>query len=108
MSTGCSGDLAFAASRGIFSDGDGAYRNGLDCRWAITPSLPHTRVRVVITQLDLLDAGDRLEICTLPPRTHAAHVHRCHHALAIPRPRQPPAALACGTAPPPRRLAAHF
>lgn len=62
MSTGCSGDLAFAASRGIFSDGDGAYRNGLDCRWAITPSLPHTRVRVVITQLDLLDAGDRLEI----------------------------------------------
>ena len=62
MSTGCSGSLSLTGSRGIFSDGDGPYRNGLDCRWRINPALPHTNVRVVITQLDLLDAQDRVEI----------------------------------------------
>ena len=68
MSTGCSGDLSLTASRGIFSDGDGTYRNGLDCRWRLAPALPNTNVRVVITQLGLLDAHDKLEICTRPPK----------------------------------------
>ena len=62
MSTGCSGDLTMTSSRGVFSDGDGAYRNGLDCRWKIEPAMANTNVRVVITQLGLVDQADRLEI----------------------------------------------
>lgn len=62
MSAGCSGELALSAARGVFSDGDGPYRNGLDCRWTITPALPHTNVRVTLTALGLVDNHDRVEI----------------------------------------------
>merc|ERR1719453_476389 len=62
MSTGCSGDLTMVGSRGVFSDGEGKYRNGLDCRWKIAPSLTNTFVTVIVTRLELLDAADRLEI----------------------------------------------
>ena len=62
ISTGCSGDLSLTAARGVFSDGDGKYRNNLDCRWKIQPTLANTYVRVVVTQLELLDAGDKLEV----------------------------------------------
>ena len=62
ISTGCSGELTLASARGVFSDGDGKYRNNLDCRWVLAPTLPNTYVRVVITQLELLDSGDKLEV----------------------------------------------
>jgi len=69
MSAGCSGHLSLSSARGVFSDGDGTYRNGLDCRWRLAPSLPHTQVRVVITLLDLLDPDDKIEIYDGPDLT---------------------------------------
>jgi len=62
MSTGCTGEVTMSASRGVFSDGDGKYRNNLDCRWKLAPTLPNSYVRVIITQLELLDSNDKLEI----------------------------------------------
>ena len=62
MGSGCSGDLVLTGTRGVISDGIGRYRNSLDCRFGLRPTLAHTVVRVVLTQLELLDDGDRLEI----------------------------------------------
>jgi len=62
MSSGCSGDLTLTGSQGVFSDGSGRYRNSLDCQFKLQPSTAHTVVRVVLTELELLDDGDRLEV----------------------------------------------
>ena len=62
MTSGCSGVATLTGSRGVFSDGDGPYRNSLDCKWTISPSLPNSNVLLVLTQLELLDDGDKLEI----------------------------------------------
>ena len=48
--------------RGTFSDGDGAYRNNLDCKWTIKPTLPNTVVMLFVTELELVDDADRLEV----------------------------------------------
>jgi len=62
MDAGCSGDLSLTGSRGAFSDGDGSYRNNLDCRWTIAPTLANSVVMLFITELELLDDADRLQI----------------------------------------------
>jgi len=88
MGSGCSGDLVLTGTRGVISDGIGRYRNSLDCRFGLRPTLAHTVVRVVLTQLELLDEGDRLEIhdgkpapppssFSLAPRAGHGHAHRC-------------------------------
>eukprot|EP00965_Chrysotila_dentata_P063353 2099858-Pleurochrysis_carterae.AAC.1 len=44
---GCSGNLTLSASRGRFSDGDGAYLANIDCRFVIRPSMEHANNCVV-------------------------------------------------------------
>jgi N-acetylneuraminic acid mutarotase len=62
MSTGCTGSVELRESRGIFSDGNGLYENSADCRWVLNPSTAQANVRLVITDLELLDDGDRLMV----------------------------------------------
>ena len=92
MSAGCSGDLLLTASRGSFSDGDGAYRNNLDCRWHMKPAVAHSNVLLFFSNLDIADPNDRLSIydgdtvnapllasytgSTIPPSVRPAWGHR--------------------------------
>jgi len=62
MTSGCSGDMSLTASRGTLSDGDGAYRANLDCRWTISPSQPNSNVMLFITEIELIDDADRVDI----------------------------------------------
>ena len=58
VGVGCAGDETRTAARGTLSDGAaGAPPTRRECRWLLRPSAAYSRVRLVLSSLDLADAS---------------------------------------------------